>query len=194
MDIKAQVKAFKKELIIKKAAELFAKEGFSAVKMADIAKACNVAVGTIYKLFASKEELFFAYVQYEIDRFYDRLLQDFQTHKTPKERLAIFVDRMIEAFLDKKKVLTDTIAGDPLFFAKLNLTHQNPAQKIYNLLEKEFAKLPLKIDSPQKAAILFKSFIYGYIEYWLLFNEDIQHSSHEALNIFFCGIIKDETC
>jgi len=194
MDIKAQVKAFKKELIVKKAAELFAKEGFSAVKMADIAKACNVAVGTIYKLFASKEDLFFAYVQYEIDRFYDRLLQDFQTHKTPKERLAIFVDRMIEAFLDKKKVLTDTIAGDPLFFAKLNLTHQNPAQKIYNLLEKEFAKLPLKINEPQKIAILFKSFIYGYIEYWLLFDKNIHNISKEALEIFLCGIIKDEQC
>ncbi len=194
MDIKAQVKAFKQELIIKKAGELFAKEGFSAVKMADIAKACKVAVGTIYKLFASKEDLFFAYVQYEIDRFYNQLLQDYTTCSDPKKRLAIFVDRMIEAFLDKKKVLTDTIAGDPLFFAKLNLTHQNPAQKIYNLLEKEFAKLPLKIDNPQKAAILFKSFVYGYIEYWLLFNEDIQHTSHEALNIFFCGIIKDKTC
>ena len=194
MDIKAQVKAFKQELIIKKAGELFAKEGFSAVKMADIAKACNVAVGTLYKLFASKEDLFFTYVQYEIDRFYEQLLQDFKNYSDPKKRLAIFVDRMIEAFLDKKKVLTDTIAGDPLFFAKLNLTHQNPAQKIYNLLEKEFAKLSLRVNEPQKVAILFKSFIYGYIEYWLLYDKDIHNISKEALDLFLRGAIKDTQC
>jgi AcrR family transcriptional regulator len=44
---------------VREAAErVFARTGFQAAKMADIAKAAGVAVGTLYNYFESKEEIF----------------------------------------------------------------------------------------------------------------------------------------
>ncbi len=191
MDIKKRVKEYKKELLLQKVSYLFEKEGFENVKMADIAKYCNISVGALYKLFLSKEDLFYEYVKYQIDIFYDILLSRFKTLSSPEERLKAFISLMFKTFTQKKRILIDTIAGDPLFFAKLNIKKENPAKKVYSLLENEFENMEnIKIKDGKKIAVLFKSFVYGYIEYWLLYQKDINEMVDEAYWLFMRGIEK----
>lgn len=52
--------ALKKTRILDTAIELFRTKGYSAASMQDIAEACGMAKASIYKFFASKEELFTA--------------------------------------------------------------------------------------------------------------------------------------
>lgn len=172
--------------------ELFEKEGFDQIKMVDIAKYCGISVGALYKLFPSKEDLFYDYIQYQIDLFYKQLQERFNVVKTPKQRLKLFIDMMFHTFTSKKRLFMDTAAGDPLFFAKLALKRDNPAKKIYKLLEREFEKLEnRKISDTKQLAILFKSFLYGYIEYWLIHDQPIKTCSEEALELFLHGIVKE---
>lgn len=50
----------KRRGIVEAAARLFASQGFTTVRVADIAVAADVGKGTVYEYFASKEELFLA--------------------------------------------------------------------------------------------------------------------------------------
>ena len=192
MNIKSKLQAYKRQLVLEKVSQLFEQKGFETVKMADIANYCDISVGALYKLFASKEDLFYEYVSYQIDLFHSKLQDRFGATEDPNKRLLIFTQTLFETFLQKKIILLDTIAGDPLFFAKLSVKKGNPAKKIYQLLETEFAKIPNKqIEDNTKLAILFKSFLYGYIEYWLLLDKPIQDLAQEAINLFLRGILKE---
>ena len=50
----------KRQLLVESAADVFARRGFTATRVADIAAAAGVGKGTVYEYFSSKEELFFA--------------------------------------------------------------------------------------------------------------------------------------
>ena len=64
MEVKASKKEQKKELIIQKALELFAKNGFYTTTIPDIAKALKISVGNMYNYFKSKDILAKEIIQY----------------------------------------------------------------------------------------------------------------------------------
>jgi TetR/AcrR family fatty acid metabolism transcriptional regulator len=57
--IKAQKKPAKGAAILKAAENIFARKGFHAATVSDIARKAKVSEGTIYEYFSSKEELLF---------------------------------------------------------------------------------------------------------------------------------------
>ncbi|MDE7360317.1 MAG: TetR/AcrR family transcriptional regulator [Oscillospiraceae bacterium] len=58
MSIRDEQKEQRRQLIIDKAIELFAKKGYADTKIGDIAKAADMSVGLMFHYFESKEELF----------------------------------------------------------------------------------------------------------------------------------------
>ncbi len=191
MDIKEKIKEFKKELVLQRAGEYLEKHGFANSKMSDIASFCNLSVGALYKLFSSKEELFYEYVRLQIEIFVDNLLKGFEKIDDPIQRLQFFVELKFETFKSKVNLLKDTVAGDPLFFAKLNANKGNPAVAIYEVLAKEFAKIEgLKTKDHLKLAILFHSFTFGYIEHWLIGGDIHEDYAKEACDFFIKGVVK----
>ena len=54
---KQQKRAEREQLIVEQAIALFVEKGFLGVRMAEIAKTCDLAMGTIYSHFAAKEDL-----------------------------------------------------------------------------------------------------------------------------------------
>lgn len=58
MGIRDEQKEQRRQLIIEKAAELFARNGFSETKIGDIAKAADMSVGLLFHYFESKEKLY----------------------------------------------------------------------------------------------------------------------------------------
>ncbi|MCA0144913.1 TetR/AcrR family transcriptional regulator [Blastococcus sp. LR1] len=59
LDRRAQKKALTRAHVRAVAQELFAERGFDAVTIADVARAADVAVQTVFNHFSTKEELFF---------------------------------------------------------------------------------------------------------------------------------------
>ena len=57
--IKAQKKPAKGAAMLKAAENIFARKGFHAATVSDIARKAKVSEGTIYEYFTSKEELLF---------------------------------------------------------------------------------------------------------------------------------------
>jgi AcrR family transcriptional regulator len=65
----------RRETILTAAIQLLAARPFAAVTMADVAQACGIAKGTLYLYFSTKEELFVAALERELERWSDALTQ-----------------------------------------------------------------------------------------------------------------------
>lgn len=92
----------KKQLIINRAAELFAKKGFELTTMIDVAQACNASKSHLYHYFPAKEDLLFAVVG-EHTRSLAEGLSDVLSLPLPaEERFARFVKAFVERASDSR--------------------------------------------------------------------------------------------
>ncbi|XPV75948.1 MAG: TetR/AcrR family transcriptional regulator [Desulfovibrio sp.] len=67
MGLREEKKKQKQEAILQAALSCLAEKGYAATKMADVAKDAGVAKGTVFEYFESKENLFYAVLEWHID-------------------------------------------------------------------------------------------------------------------------------
>ena len=190
--IKAKLFETKKDLVLEGVADYFGRSGFGNPKMQEIARHVGISVGALYKLFPSKDELLYEYIEYEIRRFCEELLRKGETLPGPRERLIHFVDLKLATFEAKRGAFEDPVIGDPLFFFKMNTRKKNPIEPIADYLSDQFAELArsrsLAIEDPRLTAYEFNGFVTGYIEHW--FNDGVapSRSGAEIFERFLKGL------
>ena len=84
--------------ITEAAFEAFAEKGYSATKVADVAKRAGVSKGLMYLYFKTKEELFKAVVKSVVVRRVDRLIENVETTKLSSED---FIRGPLQSFLQQ---------------------------------------------------------------------------------------------
>jgi len=170
--MKEKVFEVKRNMILEGVTHYFEEVGFYSATMQEIAKHLGLSVGALYKFFPSKEELFYAYIDYQIQLFHASVREECEMIQDPKARLEVFIQRKFESFIQKRSAISDPILGDPLFFVKLNASQHNPAKPIFDMLAGWF-ELILEGDKSyteqdaMKLAYLFNASTSGYVEYWL---------------------------
>ncbi len=189
--LKQKVVESKREVILEEVSKLFEKDGFSTLKMQDIARSLGISIGALYNLFASKEELYLAYVEYQIRRFY-QMLEDSTKGSGPLKALEIYVKLKFEVFKEKRKALKDPLMGDPLYFLKMGKAQYCLIEPIHKKLCGWFERLDetytLKERNFMKLAYLFHSYTNGYIEYWIVHEQDLSDEPKEVVIRFLEGI------
>jgi AcrR family transcriptional regulator len=96
-DILTRNQAVRRERVIKAAMELAAEGGYDAVQMRDVAARAHVALGTIYRYFASKDHLLAAtLVEFSHD-ISARLVRQPPRGSTPADRTVDVVRRAMKA-------------------------------------------------------------------------------------------------
>lgn len=80
------------------ALELFSEKGFHNVSMHEIAERAEFAIGTIYKFFRNKEDLYKALVLEQTDKFHNALMQAIETPGDEIEKLRKYVRAKGEIF------------------------------------------------------------------------------------------------
>lgn len=73
--------------IVETAVALAERDGFAAVRLRDVAATAQVALGTVYKRFASKEEILIAALELESERLLGRMGRQGVPGDTPAERV-----------------------------------------------------------------------------------------------------------
>lgn len=81
-------KSGKRELILKKATKLFSEKGYFKVKVDDVAKAANVAKGTVYLYFKNKDELFINVIIEKVKSFEEGLRKILNSTNTLEDFLS----------------------------------------------------------------------------------------------------------
>ncbi len=77
----------KREAILDVAAGLFARYGFRKTSVADIIRGAGVARATVYKYFSTKEDIFHAVIQREVQDVLRRVREEVEKESTARDRL-----------------------------------------------------------------------------------------------------------
>ena len=191
--IREKVLETKRDLVIQEVAKLFETEGFGSLKMQDIAKSIGMSVGALYKLFESKEDLYYAYVANQIDTFFTALQERCSEKEEPRKCLETFIRMKFDIFVQKRKAIEDPVTGDPFFFLKMGTRISETAQPVFEYLAQIFQRLdlsePLRERDMLKIAYLFSAYTTGYIEYWIEKDGDLDDSPTKVLKQFLEGMV-----
>ena len=104
--------------VLAAAAAEFAEKGFDGAQMSALAARAEVALGTLYSLFESKEQLFQAVIETSADAVRDSIQAEVAAISGARERLLCLIDSCFERF-----------RNDPVFFRiYAQSTHGWPAR------------------------------------------------------------------
>ncbi len=103
--------------IVETAVELAERDGFQAVRLRDVAATAQVALGTVYKRFASKEEILIAALEQESEKLVAKLGKKAVPGETAEERLHFVFAAITRGFLRRPNLAKATVrslaSGDP---------------------------------------------------------------------------------
>lgn len=179
----------KKKMYIKASARYFEEFGYENANMSKLAKELKISVGTLYKIFENKENLYFEYILYQINLFLKKL----NSNKTadPIENLKLYLKYKYHYFISYEKSIELSLAHDPFFFHKLNQHKSHPMDKIFEFLSKQFQEiLKDKSEDYIHIAILFKKLSDGYIQSYKVKKFDTTTVIEDTINLFLNGLLK----
>ncbi len=89
----------KRQMILERTAELFAKRGFHGTSTAEISAACNASKSWIYHYFESKEAILYELLDEFLDMFLSRINGAVAAAKSPSDRLHAFMREALSVLI-----------------------------------------------------------------------------------------------
>ena len=113
--------------ILAAAMELAEQDGFEAVRLRDLAAKADVALGTVYKRFTSKEDILAAALALQVDRIQEQITRHPITGDDPETRLKTFFAMATTALAHQPKLagamLRTVASGEPELSEKVSRYH-----------------------------------------------------------------------
>lgn len=109
-----------RESILESAIKVFAKTGFYKAKAVEIARRANIAVGTIYNYFKSKDDILISIFNERIGELNRSLRAAIQKTDDPDEKMGIILDStisMMESDRELAEVITIELRQSSKFFS-----------------------------------------------------------------------------
>ena len=189
-----------RQYILDAALELFAQKGYNNVSMNEIAEKSEFAVGTLYKFFCSKEEIYKSIMKGGSGRFHNSLLESLQGEGDEIETLRSFVRTKRALFLENAAVVrlyhAETIAKGIHPKAALDSgireQHDQVQREVAEVFDRGMKKGTFnKIAEPCHLSIALNSLLGDFLFLWL---EDPEKNKFPEdpdiiLNIFFKGLL-----
>ena len=183
------------------ALDLFSQKGYHNVSMHEIAAKAEFAIGTLYKFFQNKEDLYKALVLEECDRFEDAIMRAIEQPEDEVEKLRNYVRTKTERFrrnlpfirlflAESRGVSFNIKAG---LGEELRKRYYDFLEKIASIFDRGIKNQRFKkIASPYYLAVALDSVLYASLLLWL--DAPDRHPYPEnpdtILDIFFRGLIE----
>ena len=146
----------RKKYIMETAEGLFAANGFAQTSVADIAKASEFGVGTLYKYFNDKETLFHSLIEYRLDMFFDRVTGVFESKDDSVATLRRFFKTyldFIEEYFEFHKLYFGVVMADAIQGDCWHEKYRNISPKKMLFIEKSLDLFQRAIDEKRLAEI-----------------------------------------
>lgn len=165
----------RKVLIIEKASELFAVNGFNATSVQDITDACGISKGAFYLSFKSKDSLLVSIFEYFSRKLMKRMSGIHDYKVSSEERLVLFFSIQFEEIARYSDFIRMQMREqtNPVNIEMMGIVNEM-AQKTYKLQEKLLIDLygeEIQEHIPDLLVII-SGLIKGYIEI-ILFNKEV---------------------
>ncbi|MBW2029402.1 MAG: TetR/AcrR family transcriptional regulator [Deltaproteobacteria bacterium] len=186
--------------ILEAALELFSEKGFHHVSMHEIARKAEFAIGTVYKFFENKEDLYKALVLEQAEKFHNALKQAIEEADEEIEKIRNYIRVKGEIFRANVSMIrlyfAETRGASFNVMAGLDSTIRERYGKFMQTLASVFEsgikkKLFKKIATPFYLAVALDSLTNAFLFLWL--EDPEQHPYPEdpdvILNILFKGLV-----
>lgn len=186
--------------ILEASLKLFAEKGYQNVSMHEIAEKSEFAIGTLYKFFQNKEELYKALVFEQSQKFHEAIIQALAESDDEFKKLHNFVRAKGEVFSSNLPFIRLYLAENRGASFNIKTGMDEEVRKGYcETLDKLAAifacgiksKRFKKIADPYYLAVAFDSVVNAFLLLWL--EEPERHpypeNSDTILNIFFKGLV-----
>lgn len=187
------------ELIVKTALELFLKNGYEKTSLSDIVAISGGSLASIYTFFESKEGLFKAIIEQEIDDFIKEIDEkiDLKISHSLEEFLTKFATIIFSIVCTKKSVLLSRTMisessknGGKLARVFLDQILNRIDLVLINFLERDEIKVKLNPKFPTK--FVAKSFMQSVIGVYyydaLILNEEPKLSKKSVKSTLLCAL------
>ena len=112
----------KRREIAQAAMSVFSVHGFDAASMSQVAGEAGIGKGTIYEYFQSKEELTAVAIQVWMEQVIGELEGMVKSIEDPEEKLKIYVNAMLDAFLKDERIALLILSTFQFFLTRLHDT------------------------------------------------------------------------
>ena len=188
--LNSEIKSMKRNLILKKASEMFEIFGYDEMKVSDLAKDVGISVGTVYTYFTSKEGLYNACIGNEVEAVYLILKTLFEQELSYKELLEKSIQIKFSIMSKKRNSIKTGLLNNKLFFESQQISHKEIFQKIYRLYLPMMDELKsIDVESMQLVYSL-NSLGNSYVQRWIEGDIDNLEDKASEVNTLFLNMIK----
>jgi TetR/AcrR family transcriptional regulator len=131
MHRREKLRQFLRLELLTAASKVFAERGFHGATLEQIAKEAEVAVGTLYLYFKSKEEMYLSLLEHKCTEFLDQLKQRLKTLNDPLKKLQDYTRFFLEYF-EREIEFFSIFIYERSHLGRLYTTKRD-YQRIYNL-------------------------------------------------------------
>ncbi|WP_461834424.1 TetR/AcrR family transcriptional regulator [Desulfothermus sp.] len=182
---------------ILKAARLeFAKNGFHATLVSDIAERAGVGKGTIYRYFSSKEDLFGSIIQQKMDDFEINIKEIISRDDNERDILFKIGKLHFEEYRKSKDVIAILVMEGLNKIEGINREFKNKIIAIQRLVSHVISRGVKKgifreVD-PEKTSVVFLSLIWTILKHGIFMEEeDLQKKYFDVIfDLFFYGLVR----
>lgn len=183
-----------KEKLLQSAKELFAKKGYYETKVSDIVERANVAQGTFYIYFKSKEEIFLELIK----TLHQELLQKLEVYLNVETDYQTTIKNLVKEFLTEvynnkeiAEIFFSQLFGLNQEFKQLYIKKISDIQQLlFEVLKKYF---------PEEKSRILSTIILGFIRQ-IFFNclinknfnlDQMVSKAEEGIDIIFQGVNRE---
>jgi len=187
----------RRQEILDAALDLFSEKGFHNVTINEIARASEFAVGTLYKFFANKEDLYKALILEKSNEFHSLLLKAIESDKDEMLGIKAYLETHIRLFMENLKFvrlyLAETRGASFNIGAGLDEALRERHALILNELAKTFKrgirKGLFKGFDPYLLATALEGITHAFLVQHLVDPHDHQFDADLIIKLFFEAII-----
>jgi len=171
--------------ILQAAERIFARKGYHAATIEEIAKEAEFAVGTLYNLFKNKDDLYTRVIEGFVHDFTTQFEEKVMSVENPEEAIASLIELRLEHFELHRgfvRAMFDATPGsrmDPVQSLPLKLqeTYARYIQAVTTLFEKGIAQGIFDQADPFYFALCLEGVVNAFVAYWS------QHEPNEPLDV-----------
>jgi len=175
----APVRKSKKELlsewrhqeVLDAARHIFAKLGYAAANVEEIAKEAGMAKGTVYLYFKSKEEVFAAVLASDLESLTNRTIEGMSAAKTFREQITVFLELRLDYIRNNADFLNIYFAEfgsrgsrSPLIAGVIDREFQRGIEFLRKCLTEAIARGELRAMPAEHAAFAIFDLARGFAE------------------------------
>lgn len=159
--------------ILKSAERIFARKGYHATTVEEIAKEAEFAIGTLYKFFSGKDDLYTQVIEAFVQEFVSAFEQRVLAKEDAEEAIAALIELKLRHYQEHREFIrvafeASLSCGDPVrsLPASLREAHARYTEAVRRIFERGIAQGTFDQADPLYLTLCLEGIVSAFLAYW----------------------------